>query len=147
MYRLYTKFGIVSFFDIDDKKVNNIYYIDNVILSKATELDPMVCGDIVINGNPAIKELPYTNNIDAAKVSVTNRGQAKSFVALLVVFNSADGSMVNAYKNITDIEAAATKDVTFTDIDISGGDKIEIYIWDDLKGITAYTGAKVMARN
>lgn len=136
----------IPVFDIDDNKVNNIYYIDNLFLTKAIELDAMECSDIVINDDATVNTLPSSNPIKVS-ATLTNKGGAKNFVALLVVRNTANESTVRVYDLSSSIQSNASAPIEFSNVNASGGDRIELYVWSDLSGITAYTGEKVFPKN
>lgn len=131
----------IPLFDVDKDKSGNVYHIDNVILSKATEVDALVTGDIEVNGTMA------SGNIEKASLSVTNRGQAKTFTAILIVRKTADDSTVRAITQDVTMAANETKTVEFTNVNVSGGDSIEVYLWQSLKGMTPYAAKKVFPKN
>ncbi len=141
-----SNYGIIAF-DVDNGFSGNTWSIDNIIQSKATEISGMTVSDIVINNDASIESLAGLGLINAA-VSVQNYGSGENCVALLAVYNSADESMVDVYiSNTTAIAAADTTEVAFTNVDVSEGDSIAVYIWDGLKNLVPFTTAKVFPKN
>lgn len=119
------------------------FAVDNLILSKATEveIDPLTFGNLVVM-DATSKDVIADNSLEGvtaidASVTVENIGVSVSAEAVLAVYKAATGEMTNVVTNATKA-IEATTEFKFENVELRGGDTICVYIWNSFEELVPY---------
>ena len=127
-------------FNENNTSVTSEYHIDNIILSKATEIEiasSTEFGDLAVTvGGEAIDTLAGQTAVDVS-VPVTRVGAALPVKAVVAVYNTATNEMTNVVMStITSIADSTT--FSFENVALNGGNALSVYFWENFETLLPY---------
>ena len=142
----------IPVFDLDTSSIKgNTYCIDNLILSKATEVEIVATTtveDITVKvGEDELETLEGVTGLVDVVVTLSrtvSEAPLKTVLAVYGVANNGAETMTNVYENETATSLTVGENViTFEDVDLNGGNTINVFFWDDFANLFPYTAPVV----